>query len=387
MAVDPSSLAVLGTFLVLPAEQFCLFLIISLTVNLEFGYTGIPNFGKVLFVAVGAFMAGSLSYRLMIYVMGLKGFDLFALQAYWVPRIDARLQHDPLLAVGLAGFMLAVGAGMGGLFGFLSSYPAIKLREDYLGMLLLAAGEFFGYASISYVPFLGGSQGLSAPDPVLFLGANVGQPDLAALGVLALAAGLIYLYSERVGRSPLGRMLRAVRDNEVASEALGKDNVAIRRNMLIVGSALAGIAGVLWVFYQPYIAPGAEGAFNRQTMTFIPFVIVILGGAANNRGVLLGTFIYMAIVEGFGEGLTYFINLGYALPAWLNPNRIETMFVGILLILILLRRPSGLVPEKPSHTMKAGILRKISKDVDAAGGGPTESEGEQDQKPADQGSA
>ena len=329
--------------------------------NLEFGYTGIPNFGKVLFVAVGAFVAGSLSYRLMIYLMGLKAADIFALQATFVPRIDAQLANNPLLAVGLALLMLAIGACFGGLVGFLSSYPAIRLREDYLGMLLLASGEFFNTASQAYYPFLGGAQGVTSPSPVFSAAAATGYQNLVVLGVLGAFAIGIYLYAERVGRSPLGRTLRAVRDSEVASEALGKDNIVFRRNVLIVGSALAGMAGVLFLFYQPYIEPGTVGSFTRQTFTFIPFVIVILGGASNNRGVLLGTVVYMVIIESFSQGTTYFLSQGYQLPVDLN--RVQQMLIGALLILILLRRPQGLVPEKSTLTMARAKIRGIANSV------------------------
>jgi branched-chain amino acid transport system permease protein len=358
LAIDASLISSLITDLTQPATLFCLFLILSLTINLEFGYTGIPNFGKVLFVIAGAYVAGSLGYRLMVYVLALNG-DIFALQGTFVPQIDARLGHDPILALGLTVFMLALGAGVGGLVGFLASYPAIRLREDYLGMLLLAGGEFFNIFSLAYIPFLGGGQGTLVPDPIYPLP----NPDgpLIVLGVVVAFTIATYLYSERVGRSPLGRTLRAVRDNEVASEALGKDNVALRRNVLIVGSMISGIVGVLWLFYQPYIEPGVTGSFTRQTITFIPFVIVILGGASNNRGVLFGTFIYMLIIEAFSQGTTYVLSQGYSLPV--DPNRIQLILIGTILIVILLKRPQGLIPEKATLTMAKKRLRQIGESV------------------------
>jgi branched-chain amino acid transport system permease protein len=298
----------------------------------------------------------------MVYLLTLKG-DIFAYQEIFISQVDNRLVVDPWQAVGLAVFMLAIGAMMGGLFGFLSSYPAIRLREDYLGMLLLAAGEFFNYFSQAYYPFLGGALGMTAPSPIFYLGTLVGQPDLLVLGVIAFFAVLVYIYSERVGRSPLGRTLRAMRDNETASEALGKDNVALRRNVLIVSSAFAGIAGVLWLFYQPYIEPGTVGTFTRQTFTFIPFVIVILGGSANNRGVLLGTFVYLLILNAFTQATTYFVGLGINLFGPIDPGQIESMIIGSLLIVILLRRPQGLIPEKATMTMSRANLRKIAEKI------------------------
>jgi branched-chain amino acid transport system permease protein len=361
LAID---LSFIISILIFPAELFCFFLIVSLTVNLEFGYAGIPNFGKVLFVAGGGYLAGSLAYRLMVYVLNLKG-DIFAHQALFIGEIDAHLAQYPLVAIELILFMLVVAACTGALFGLLASYPAIKLREDYLGMLLLAAGEFFNIFSVAYTPFLGGSLGSFAPDPIAALGTDAGDSDLFILAVLAVFAVLIYIYSERIGRAPLGRTLRALRDNEIASEAVGKDNIALRRNSLLVGSALAGIAGVLYLSVIPLMSPGttAEATFNRVTDTFIPFVIVIIGGAANNRGVLVGTFVYLLIYNAFSQVTTY---LGPSMSGTLGLfglNNIEFILIGVLVIAILLRRPQGLIPEKATLTIKRSKLREIASSI------------------------
>ena len=364
--VDLGSLAFVVSALVLPSEMFCFFLVVSLTVNLEFGYAGVPNFGKVLFISIGAFVAGSFAYRLMVYLMSLKG-DIFGYQNLFITEIDNRLAANPYLAVELFLFMLIVAAFMGGFFGFLSSFPAIRLREDYLGMLLLAAGEFFLIFSQAYIPFLGGALGMNAPAPVFYLGTLTGQPDLVVLGVLAAAAIFIYIYSERVGRSPLGRTLRALRDNEVAAEAVGKDVVALRRNVLIVSSAIAGIAGVMWISFQPLMTPGTtpEATFNRLTDTFIPFVIVILGGAANNRGVLVGTFVYLLIYNAFSQGVTALGPSVQSAFSLVGIDNIKLILIGGLLIVILIRRPLGLIPEMPTLTMSRAKLKEMAESATA----------------------
>src|SRR5579872_3974634 len=186
---------------------FCIYLIVALTVNLEFGYTGIPNFGKVLFVAVGGLLAGSLSYRLALYVLGLKSSDVIAEQALFSNTIGKYIIANPSFGLELLLFSLAVGAGLAALVGYLASFPAIRLREDYLGMLLLAAGQFFLIFVTAYYPVTGGTQGLLVPDPVNWAVSTQGLRDIVVLGILALAAAAVYLYAERVGRSPLGRML------------------------------------------------------------------------------------------------------------------------------------------------------------------------------------
>ncbi|MFI5421487.1 MAG: branched-chain amino acid ABC transporter permease [Nitrososphaerales archaeon] len=333
---------------------FCLYLIVALTVNLEFGYTGIPNFGKVLFVAVGGLLAGSLSYRLALYVLNLHSTDIIADQALLGSSIATYIEKNPIVGIELLFFSLAVGAGLAALVGYLASFPAIRLREDYLGMLLLAAGQFFLIFVTAYYPVTGGTQGLLVPDPVNWAISTQGLRDIVVLGILVLAAALVYLYAERVGRSPLGRMLRAVRDNEISSEAIGKNTVGIRRNVLIIGSALSGIAGVLFVLWSPAISPTT---FLRQTWTFYPFVIVILGGAANNLGVGVGTAVFVGITTTIDQARTCILSNGIILPV--DINALEPIAIGVLLLVVLLWRPKGLFPEKPTTTVRRSKLREI----------------------------
>jgi branched-chain amino acid transport system permease protein len=332
----------------------CIYLMVSLSINLEFGYAGVPNFGKVLFVAAGGLLAGSMSYYLMGYVLGLPDLGNLDLQFGYLPKMNLALSSNPAMGVGLFFLMLGVGASVAALFGFLASYPAINLREDYLGMLLLAAGEFFRIFVQSYYPITGSTEGLGLPN---VLSSTLAIPELTEVIVLAILGVFtvgMFLYVERVARSPLGRSLRAMRDNEMASSALGKNNVAMRRNVLIIGSALAGIAGVLFTVYQPYISPTT---FLRTQFTFTPFVIVILGGAANNYGVLVGTLTVVGINDFIDNFRTY---AGiHNIPVPIDLNAFEPIAIGILLIVVLMFRPKGILPEKPTLTLKKSELKKI----------------------------
>ncbi|MDG7001080.1 MAG: branched-chain amino acid ABC transporter permease, partial [Nitrososphaerota archaeon] len=334
---------------------FCVYLVVSLTVNLEFGYTGVPNFGKVLFVSVGGLIAGSLSYRLAVYVLNLSSTDIIASQAQFSTTINQYILSHTYFGAELFLFSLAIGGGIAALVGYLASYPAIRLREDYLGMLLLAAGEFFRIFVTAYYPITGGTQGLLVPDPVYWSISTQGLRDVVVLGVLILATLGVYLYSERVARSPLGRMMRAVRDNETSSEAIGKDTVGIRRNILIIASALSGIAGVLFVLWSPAVSPYT---FLRGEWTFYPFVIVILGGVANNLGVGVGTAVFVGITTTIDQARTCIISNGISLPV--DINAIEPIAIGVLLLVVLLWRPKGLVQEKPSATLSGSRLKDIS---------------------------
>src|SRR5579885_546088 len=197
---------------------FALYVAISLTLSIEFGYTGIPNFGKVLYIAGGATFAGSIAGRAAAYLLGVdtRG-DYITYVSLIVNEVNHGLASNWVAAISVLALGLAIGAMIGAIFGYLSSFPAISLREDYLGMLLLAVAQFYQIFLRGYGPLVGGTQGILVPDPFKYFSTlGIGIRDAFGAVVLALAALLIYIYSERIARSPLGRTLRAIRDNEEA---------------------------------------------------------------------------------------------------------------------------------------------------------------------------
>jgi branched-chain amino acid transport system permease protein len=334
-------------------EFYALYLAISLSLNLEFGYTGVPNFGKVLFVAGGAAFGGILSGFLAVQITGIgKGQDYIALSGRIVNQIDLSVAQNPALAVELMAFALIIAALIGGLLGFLASYPAIRLREDYLGMLLLAMAQFFDVALRTY-----SSVPIAIPDPAYYfstLGPGVEglMDDVIMVGFLVA----VYIFIERVVRSPMGRTLRAVRDNEDASAALGKDNTKVRRNVLIVASAIAAMAGALYSFY---VGSFEYDTWTRFAWTFWPFLIVIIGGAGNNTGVALGTFFFSAIFKGLQQEqqvLQKYVPFSPGFVNWVQ----DLLFAGMLLAILYLR-PEGIIREKSSFTLPKKMLNKIAR--------------------------
>ncbi len=324
---------------------YALYLAISLSLNLEFGYTGIPNFGKVLFIAGGAAFAGSISGRLAAYVYGVntRG-DFITFNAQIITQVDKFIASDPAFAAELLLLSLLIAALIGALLGYLSSYPAIRLREDYLGMLLLGAAQFFQVILRTYEPLIGGSQPIFVPDPYYFWAeAGPGFRDLVNAAVVSTFAVIIYIYVERVARSPLGRTLRAIRDNEDASRALGKDDAAVRRNVLMVASAIAGVAGALFTFYTASVE---YDTWTRFAWTFWPFLIVIIGGAGNNAGVALGAFFFTAVFKGLAQ-----VQFAFQPYVFFDVNYLQDLLFAALLIAMLLIRPEGIIPEKPTVTL------------------------------------
>jgi branched-chain amino acid transport system permease protein len=142
-----------------------------------------------------------------------------------------------------------------------------------------------------------------------------------------------------------------MRDNEAASEALGKDTVAIRRNVLIIASVITGIAGALYTIYTGDTNPAI---YDRVTWTFWPWLMVILGGVASNSGVALGTFVFVFLLQ--------YINATKYLLQDILPfdvTWLEYLLFGSMLIIIMFVRPQGLIKEKPSATLNHSEISGI----------------------------
>jgi branched-chain amino acid transport system permease protein len=265
--------------------------------------------------------------------------------------LNKLLAANPLLSLEilLAGF--AIAAIIGALLGFLASYPAVRLREDYLGMLLLASAQLFQIFLGGYEPLIAGSFGISIPDFFGWAGNGKEVRDVVVLGFLAVFAVAVYVYVEKVARSPLGRTLRAVRDNEVASRALGKRDANLRRNVIMVASAISAMAGAFLAFYVSSVTPET---WTRITWTFWIWVMLIVGGAGNNAGVALGAFAFTFLFKFTDQVKVYF--QGY-IP--FDVNWLEYMMFAALLILILAYRPGGIIPEKSSATLPWKTISEI----------------------------
>jgi branched-chain amino acid transport system permease protein len=346
-------LAVLGitnwnSFLTSLLAFFALYLIISISLNLEMGYAGIPNFGKVLYFMGGAAFSGSVAIRAAAWMMNARG-DPVGLDNFLIAsQLTDALKSNIPASVALIAITMAVGGLVGGILGYISIFPAIRLREDYLAMLLLGAAAFFQIFLGNYSPIINGSLGIGIPNFFAWAGS---YSTLAATLLIAGFALFVYIYAERMVRSPLGRTLRAMRDNESATEALGKDTVRIRMNVLIIASVITGVAGAL---YTIYTGDTNYLTYDRVTWTFWPWLIVILGGVANNFGVAIGTFIFVFLLE-YIDATKYLLQ--DVLP--FDVTWFEYLLFGSLLIAVLMVRPKGVFPEKPTATMKKSKITSI----------------------------
>ena len=336
-------------FLVDLLAIFAIYVIVNLSLNLEFGYTGIPNFGKVLAVGAGAFVAASIPGRIFANIAGIEG-DYIENNLAIVSQINVWLVDNT--GIGFAVFFLTLGiaAGVGGGLGLLTSYPAIRLRGDYLAITLLAFGESIRIIGNNFNPLVGGTLGVQVPDPLAFLPNELRFP-MATVG-LVLSAIVVFLYNEKLIRSPLGRMLRAVRDNEVAAESLGKNATQIRIKIIMVSAALAAIGGALYAFY---VGGTIAFAYDRASWTFWPFLMILIGGLANNKGVIIGTLLFVTLrkfIIFFKDSLQGFVPFDVV---WL-----DFLLLGIILLAVLLYRPQGIFVEKPTPTISMNSDREVS---------------------------
>lgn len=170
--------------------------------------------------------------------------------------------------------------------------------------------------------------------------------------LFAAVLGLIFWMSQRALNSPWGRMLRAIRDNETAAEAMGKDVTARHLQVFILGSAICGIAGAMMTTLDSQLTPGT---YQPLRFTFLIWVMVIVGGSGSNLGAILGGFLIWFLwvqVEPMGLAVMDLVTSGMAEDNWLRIHLIESaaqmrlMTMGIIMILVLRFSPRGLIPEK-----------------------------------------
>jgi branched-chain amino acid transport system permease protein len=226
----------------------------------------------------------------------------------------------------LAGVLLA------GFVAFLIGIPTLRLVGDYLAVVTMGLGEIARAVFKNWLPVTRGPMGLPGIPHASLLGFKfntVGR--FLVLGAACLL--LVYLLAQRLLHSPFGRVLKGIREDEAAVQALGKNVYRFKMWILIIGSAMAGLAGSLFAHYVTFIDPGSFVMW----LTFFILLIIVLGGLGNNLGAVVVTVAFVVLREGLR-----FIRL----PAWLNPAALQQLLFGVLLIIATIFVPRGLIPER-----------------------------------------
>ncbi|MEA2683706.1 MAG: branched-chain amino acid transport system permease protein [Chloroflexota bacterium] len=312
-------LAVFGPYIATILAYFIIFNILTWGLNIQFGYAGIPNFTYITFMAMGA------------YVTGATG----------LPRPTAGFQYVQYILGYSWPFpitLLAGAVGAGALAFLLGLITLRRLRTDYLAIVTFSLGFILYDVVGTFVPLFNGFDGLfGVPQPL----ADVFQLDPNTYPYFFIPLSLVimlicWLVANRIFDSPLGRTMRAIREDVEVAEALGKDSFRFRIIALIVGCVFAGVAGGLTIEFVTAFNPSGWTAPE----TFVIFAACLVGGKANNRGAVLGAFLVPVI---FFEG-SRFIPVPPDHPLLLAG--IRYMVIGTLLIGVLWFRPEGLLPEK-----------------------------------------
>ncbi|MFW9801625.1 MAG: branched-chain amino acid ABC transporter permease [Candidatus Thorarchaeota archaeon] len=328
-----------------------IFGIVTLSLNLEVGFTGIPQFGRVIAVIMGAFTAGAIPGRIMAYLLAVPNAEMYADTAYnfgIVNSINSVLAANPLIAILYMLSSLILAAIAGAIIGWLTSRPAIRLREAYLGISLLAFGDILMFIGINVAPIIGGTNPVAVPDPFAWVWGPMRVYAYTIVTALLLIFVLFLVI--RMTKSPFGRSLKMLRDNELTSNVYGKDTVRVRTTSLVVGSMIASIAGAIYVMF---VGSANSSAFSRLNWTFYPWAYLMLGGVSNNLGVLLGVGVFIVARTGIILSKPFLEFLPFE-PIWL-----EYTLAGAVMIIIVLFRPQGLIPERPETSMSTNRIHEI----------------------------
>ena len=320
-------------------------IIACLGLSQQFGVAGVTNFGFVIFQAAGAYTAAVLSLPSSAANGGFQSY-LGGWNLPWpVPWIGAMIVGG-LIAVP---FTFLVGR---------------RLRGDFAAVGLLVTAVMANLLVTNYRPLLNGAAGLSlVPSPLQgkYNPQSPGYQWLYAAVTLVLAAAVFWLV-RRVTESPYGRSLRAMRDNDAVADSLGKNLLSLRTAMLVLGGALAGLSGAILVGFITLWAPSAWG----YAETIVLFAAVIIGGAGNHRGAVLGAIL---VPVAFEEATRYIPSI----PG--KPGLVadlQWVAIGLLIVLFLWFRPQGVLPERRRRSA-AGRPRSVMPNEDVvtlAGTGP-----------------
>ncbi|MFP9193359.1 branched-chain amino acid ABC transporter permease [Natrialbaceae archaeon A-CW1-1] len=341
---------------------FAAYAVLTLGLNLHWGYTGLFNIGVAGFMAVG------------VYTMALLSTP---------PDAISGMGLGLPLIVGVVGGMIAAA-----LVGLIAAIPALKLRADYLAIVTLGLSEIIrltaNSASLSdwtksvFGFGTGGGSGIdlpSRPTNALFHPdqtlVNALEPTIS-LAVIRRFAWVIvmvgfviavYWLVTRVGNSPFGRVLKAIREDELVAQSLGKDTRWFKIKVFMLGCALMGLGGILWQGSQGYVSPDSF----RPIITFYVFIALIIGGSGSNTGSIVGSILFVGLLfEGprtFGNIVSNAVTLGSApstfagavepllafnfapLLAYLFANISSFRFIllGVVLVLLMQRRPEGVL--------------------------------------------
>lgn len=280
--------------------------VLVLGLNLEYGFTGLVNFGHVVFFAVGAYATAILA------------------------------AENPFAGVGLGvpwPAAVLVGVVLAALLGVVLGLTSLRLRDDFLAIVTLATAEIFHDLFAAFRSLTGGNVGLGGvPQPIKDLTANAETNLFVTLLVFGALLVGTYGLIQRLVTAPYGRVLRAVRADELVANSMGKNPFTYKMQSFVYGSALAGLAGGLFALFNGAVAPG----FFTINVTVIVWIGMLLGGPARNRAVLFG----LALIMSLQLFTRFFSGIGPITQT--DFGSIRLMVIGLILVVVIRYKPEGI---------------------------------------------
>ena len=267
-------------------------IILAVSLNLINGFTGQFSIGHAGFMAIGAYVSAYLSITIGDRIRSVFSFA------------PASVQNSALLLI-----VLGAGALAAAMAGFLVGVPSLRLRGDYLAIVTLGFGEIIRVFILN-IDAVGGARGLG------------GMPRLANFFWIYLFAAATVAAVTRIVNSSFGRTLIAIREDEIAAEAMGVNTTRHKVLSFVVSSAMAGVAGGLFAHYLMYLHP--------NSFTFIKsfeiIIMIVIGGLGSITGSVLGAVLYIVLTEGLREFAQY-----------------RMVLFSLLLVVIMIVRPGGIL--------------------------------------------
>jgi branched-chain amino acid transport system permease protein len=285
--------------------------LMCLGLNLQWGQTGLFNVGVAGFAAIGAYASAMLTTPTGNH-WGGYGLPIF---------------------VGWLGAMIA-----SGLAAAVIGAITLRLRADYLAITTFGIAIVIQLFALNAQSVTGGAFGIGfIPRPFAGLAEHALAFNLANLGLIAGVTLIVFLALERLVRSPWGRVLRAIREDETAARSLGKNSNRFRLQAFVLGSAVIGLAGAVQGHFIGFIAP--ENYLSA--ITFQVWAMLIIGGSGNNKGAVLGAILVWALWSASGAAMTEI----FPPEQQARAAALQIVAIGTLMAVILLLRPRGLLGE------------------------------------------
>lgn len=310
-----------------------IYAVLAFGLNVQWGYTGETNIGVAGFFGIGAYATAILTTPPDPGHFG--GFNL------------------PFIVAVVGAIVVC------GVLGLLIGLVTLNLRGDYLAIATIGIAQTIVLFFTNANKITDGVRGIPGiPRPLSHVATGAG--GLLFFLLVALFVIVVYFALNRLYRSPWSRVLRAIRANEDAVLAAGKNVLRYRIEAFVVGSVIMGLGGVLYAAFTRFVSPEA---FDPIYGTFLVWVMLIAGGSGNNLGALLGAGIIWGVWSG-----TDFITSALP-PSWnTRAAAIRVFLIGLLLEIILILRPQGLLPERPPRIVGSPRQRPGTRQMQQAPG-------------------